>query len=149
MHADINVTPLVDICLVLLIIFMVVTPMMTSGVPVKLPVAHTGSPVGDANRQLPIAVKEDGTLYFDATVIRPEQLADELAQRHAAHPDRPVVVRGDQHVRYGDVVAVLDACRKAGFADVGLVTSSPPAGTSSAHLPHSLSLRERVARSAG
>ena len=125
LHADINVTPLVDVCLVLLIIFMVVTPMLT-GVPVKLPVARTGVDVGDANRQLPITVKEDGSLYFDATVIRPEQLADELQQRHAAHPDRPVVVRGDQHVRYGDVVAVLDACRKAGFADVGLVTSSPP-----------------------
>jgi biopolymer transport protein TolR len=127
LHADINVTPLVDVCLVLLIIFMVVTPMIVTGVPVKLPVARTGDPVGEVNRQLPISVKEDGTLYFDATVIRPEQLADELQQRHAAHPDRPVVVRGDQHVQYGEVVAVLDACRKAGFNDVGLVTSSPPA----------------------
>src|ERR1043166_8565838 len=127
LHADINVTPLVDVCLVLLIIFMVVTPMIVTGVPVKLPVANTGGAVGDVNRQLPITVKEDGSLYFDATVIRPEQLADELQRRHAAHPDRPVVVRGDQHVKYGDVAAVLDAGRKAGFSDVGLVTSSPPA----------------------
>jgi biopolymer transport protein ExbD len=127
LHADINVTPLVDVCLVLLIIFMVVTPMLVTGVHVNLPVARTGGSVGDVNRQLPITVKEDGTLYFDASVIRPEQLANELEQRHAAHPDRPVVVRGDQHVQYGDVVAVLDACRKAGFADVGLVTSSPRA----------------------
>ena len=127
LHADINVTPLVDVCLVLLIIFTVVTPMLVTGVPVKLPVARTGGSVGDVNRQLPITVKEDGSLYFDATVIRPEQLADELQQRHAAHPDRPVVVRGDQLVKYGEVVAVLDACRKAGFSDVGLLTSSPPA----------------------
>ena len=125
LHADINVTPLVDVCLVLLIIFMVMTPMLVNGIPVKLPVAR-----GDAlseNRQLPITVKEDGSLYFDASVIRPEQLADELQQRHEAHPDRPVVVRGDEHVKYGEVVAVLDACRKAGFSDVGLVTSSPRA----------------------
>jgi len=127
LHADINVTPLVDVCLVLLIIFMVVTPMIVTGVPVSLPLAHTGRPLGDANRQLPITGKEDGSLYFDATVIRPEELADELQQRHAQHPDRPVVVRGDQQVKYGEVVAVLDACRKAGFADVGLLTSSPPA----------------------
>jgi biopolymer transport protein TolR len=127
LQADINVTPLVDVCLVLLIIFMVVTPMIVSGVPVKLPAARTGGPVGDPDRQLPITVKEDGSLYFDATVIRPEQLANELQERHAAHPDRPVVVRGDQHVQYGEVVAVLDACRKAGFNDVGLLTSSPPA----------------------
>ena len=125
LHADINVTPLVDVCLVLLIIFMVVTPMLVPGVPVKLPIAHTGGEVGDANRQLPITVKENGTLYFDATVIRPEELADELQKRHAAHPDRPVVVRGDQRVKYGEVVAVLDACRKAGFNDVGLLTNSP------------------------
>jgi biopolymer transport protein ExbD len=129
LHADINVTPLVDVCLVLLIIFMVVTPMLVTGVPVKLPVAKTGGDVGDPNHQLSITVKEDGALYFDATVIRPEQLAAELQQRHAAYPDRPVVVRGDQHVPYGDVVAVLDACRKAGFEDVGLVTSSPTSKT--------------------
>jgi biopolymer transport protein TolR len=132
LHADINVTPLVDVCLVLLIIFMVVTPMLVTAVPVSLPLAHTGTPVGDANRQLPITVKEDGSLYFDATVIRPEELADELQQRHASHPDRPVVVRGDQQVKYGEVVAVLDACRKAGFADVGLLTSSPPASAAGA-----------------
>ena len=105
---------------------MVVTPMIVTGMPVKLPVARHVGPLGDVNRQLPITVKEDGSLYFDATVIRPEELADALQQRHAAHPDRPVVVRGDEHVRYGEVVAVLDACRKAGFSDVGLVTSSPP-----------------------
>ncbi|HEX7193311.1 MAG TPA: biopolymer transporter ExbD, partial [Thermoanaerobaculia bacterium] len=92
-------------------------------------------PVGEEKRQLPITVKEDGSLYFDATVIRPEQLADELQQRHTAHPERPVVVRGDQHVKYGEVVAVLDACRKAGFNDVGLVTSSPPTSLADARRP--------------
>jgi biopolymer transport protein ExbD len=135
LQSDINVTPLVDVCLVLLIIFMVVTPILVTGVPVKLPAARTGAAIGEASRQLPITVKEDGSLYFDAIVIRAEQLADELQQRHAAHPERPVVVRGDAHVKYGDIVAVLDACRRAGFADVGLVTSSPPASATVARQP--------------
>ena len=130
LQADINVTPLVDVCLVLLIIFMVVTPMIVSGIPVNLPKAKHSGPVGEEKRQLPITVKEDGSLYFDATVIRPEQLAEELQRRHAAHPERPVVVRGDEHVKYGGVVAVLDACRKAGFGDVGLVTSTPTVSAS-------------------
>jgi biopolymer transport protein TolR len=120
MQSDINVTPLVDVCLVLLIIFMVVTPMIIAGVPVHLPTAKTGTPIGDAQRQLPITVNSDGTLYLDNVVIRGEQLAAELARRHEAHPDRPVIVRGDQEVRYGDVVRVLDACRHAGFENVGL-----------------------------
>jgi len=125
LQADINVTPLVDVCLVLLIIFMVVTPILVTGVPVKLPAARTAAAVADASRQLPITVKEDGSLYFDAVVIRPEQLAEELQRRHAEHPDRPVVVRGDAQVKYSEVLGVLDACRRAGFADVGLVTATP------------------------
>src|SRR6266576_1191072 len=125
LQADINVTPLVYVCLVLLIIFMVVTPILVTGVPVKLPAARTAAAVADTTRQLPITVKEDGSLYFDAVVIRPEQLAEELQRRHIEHPDRPVVVRGDAQVKYSEVLGVLDACRRAGFADVGLVTAAP------------------------
>jgi biopolymer transport protein TolR len=120
MQSDINVTPLVDVCLVLLIIFMVVTPMIVTGVPVHLPQSKTAGPLADSRRQLPITVNEDGTLYVDNVVIRGEQLGAELALRHEAHPDRPVVVRGDRQVRYGEVVRVLDACRSAGFSNVGL-----------------------------
>lgn len=126
LQADINVTPLVDVCLVLLIIFMVVTPMIITGVPVHLPVVRNAANVGDATRQLPISVNADGTLYVDAVVIRPEQLAAELRSRHEQHPDRPVAVRGDKAVLYGEVVKVLGACRAAGFSDVSLVTSPPP-----------------------
>jgi len=124
LNADINVTPLVDVCLVLLIIFMVVTPMIVTGVQVKLPASHTADALGEASRQLPIAVKDDGTLFVDAAVIRREQLGDELRARHDAHPERPVVVRADGQVKYGEVVSVLDACRNAGFRDVGLATDA-------------------------
>jgi biopolymer transport protein ExbD len=124
LQADISVTPLVDVCLVLLIIFMVVTPIIVTGVAVKLPASRTADALGEASRQLPIAVKDDGMLFVDAAVIRREQLGDELRSRHDAHPDRPVVVRADGQVKYGEVVSVLDACRSAGFRDVGLATDA-------------------------
>jgi len=124
LQADINVTPLVDVCLVLLIIFMVVTPMMIQGVPVHLPAVRNAANVGEATRQLPVSVNADGTLYVDSIVIRPEQLAAVLHERHAQHPERPVAVRGDKVVRYGEVVDVLSACRGAGFENVSLITET-------------------------
>ena len=127
LQADINVTPLVDVCLVLLIIFMVVTPMIITGVPVHLPAVRNAANVGEATRQLPVTVNADGTLYVDAVVIRAEQLADELRTRHDQHPDRPVAVRGDKSVKYGEVMKVLGACRAAGFSDVSLIAEGPPA----------------------
>jgi len=124
LQADINVTPLVDVCLVLLIIFMVVTPMIVTGVPVHLPQVKNAAAAGDASRQLPISVNADGTLYVDAIVIRPEQLAGVLHTRHDEHPERPVAVRGDKAVKYGDVMTVLSACRTAGFNDVALIAET-------------------------
>jgi biopolymer transport protein TolR len=123
LQSDINVTPLVDVCLVLLIIFMVVVPAMVTGttVPVHLPRTRTGDAL-TASRQLPITVKEDGTVYVDARVLRPEQVRGELSRLHEEAPLRPVAVRGDKHVAYGNVVTVLDACRSAGFENVGLVS---------------------------
>jgi biopolymer transport protein TolR len=78
LESNINVTPLVDVCLVLLIIFMVVTPMMVNGVPMQLPKSTTSASMVDAPRQLAITVKDDGTLFVGANVIRTEQLAGEL-----------------------------------------------------------------------
>jgi biopolymer transport protein TolR len=121
LQADINVTPLVDVCLVLLIIFMVVTPMIVNGIPVHLPAVRNAVSAGEASRQLPISVNADGTLYVDAIVIRSEQLADVLRARHEQFPDRPVAVRGDKSVKYGAVMNVLSACRAAGFHDVSLI----------------------------
>ena len=120
MQSEINVTPLVDVCLVLLIIFMVVTPLI--GVPVDLPKSATSESLPDAKRAIPITVKADGTVYIDANVVRSEQVSSEVRRMHDASPDRPVAVRADKTVKYGDVVEVLDACRTAGFRDVGLVS---------------------------
>lgn len=120
-ESSINVTPLIDVCLVLLIIFMVITPLMVTGVPVQLPKAATGESLGNATRQLQIAVKDDGTVMIGSNVVRREQVSSELVAAHSRTPDRPIAVRGDARVMYGSVVEVLDACRAAGFHDVGLV----------------------------
>jgi len=120
LESNINVTPLVDVCLVLLIIFMVVVPVMVTGVPVKLPIAK-GDPVPEAQRQLAITVKDDGTVYLGSVVVRREQVVSELLRLHAESPERSVAVRGDQRIAYGEVVKVLDACRAAGYNDVRLI----------------------------
>ena len=121
LESNINVTPLVDVCLVLLIIFMVVMPTLVNGVPVKLPAAaHSDS--GAPPRQLSITVKDDGTVYLGAEAVRREQVPAELQRIHAQAPDRPVAVRADKTLKYGEVVEVLDWCRGAGFADVRLAT---------------------------
>jgi biopolymer transport protein TolR len=119
LRSEINVTPLVDVCLVLLIIFMVVTPVLVNGFPVRLPESSTAGPF--AKQPMQITVNDDGTIYLDNVAIRGDQLASEL-QRRRDQILRPVVVRADKNLAYGDVVRVLDTCRSAGFENVGLAT---------------------------
>ena len=121
LQSDINVTPLVDVCLVLLIIFMIVLPTIVNGVAVKLPVATTAT--GTPNEQLFITVADDNTVYLGTLVIRKDQIASELQRLHAQSPNRPVGVRGDKRVAYGEVADVLDRVRAAGFEDVRLITT--------------------------
>src|SRR5215213_10680929 len=80
--SDINVTPLVDVCLVLLIIFMVVTPMLQKGVPVNLPVTEDPEKTPDTDKQLQISVKSDGSIYVGPQVIHKEQLKSTLEEIH-------------------------------------------------------------------
>jgi biopolymer transport protein TolR len=121
LSSEINVTPLVDVCLVLLIIFMVVTPMLQKGIPVNLPVTDEPEKTPDTEKQLQISVKADGTVYLGSSVVRKEQVQSELENIHARTPDREIAVKGDKMVKYGDVLDVLKACREVGFNDVGLI----------------------------
>jgi biopolymer transport protein TolR len=121
LNADINVTPLVDVCLVLLIIFMVVTPMLQKGVPVNLPMTEEPEKTPDSEKQLQISVKSDGTVYLGSTVVRKEQVQTELEQIHQRTPDREIAVKGDKQVKYGAVLDVLKSCREVGFNNVGLI----------------------------
>jgi len=119
--SDINVTPLVDVCLVLLIIFMVVTPMLQKGVPVNLPVTTDPDKTPDTEKQLQISVKADGSVYLGPNVVRKDQVESALKDIQERTPDREIAVKGDRMVMYGDVLDVLKACREVGFNDVGLV----------------------------
>jgi biopolymer transport protein TolR len=123
LQSDINVTPLIDVCLVLLIVFMVITPLLVTGVPVHLPQTSTGDPL--AKKPLQISVNADDTIYIDGVAVRGEQLTSELARKRD-QLSRPVVVHADRALRYGDVIKVLDACRSAGFENVGLATTRQP-----------------------
>src|SRR5438132_10488551 len=87
MNSEINVTPLVDVCLVLLIIFMVVTPMLQKGVPINLPVTEEPERTPDTEKQLQISVKADGAGYLGSTVVRKEQVPSALEQIHQRTQD--------------------------------------------------------------
>ena len=126
--SDINVTPLVDVCLVLLIIFMVVTPMLQKGVPVNLPVTNEPEATPDTEKQLQISVKADNSVYIGPNVVRREQVQSALQEIHDRTPDREVAVKGDRLTKYGEVLDVLKACREVGFNDVGLITQPKKSG---------------------
>ena len=125
---DINVTPLVDVCLVLLIIFMVVTPMLQKGVPVNLPVTEQPDKTPDTEKQLQISVKADGSVYLGPSVVRKDQVQSGLEEIHERTPDREIAVKGDRAVKYGDILDVLKACREVGFNDVGLIAQPKKSG---------------------
>jgi len=123
LNSDINVTPLVDVCLVLLIIFMVVLPSLVNGVPVALP--ETSSTTAPDERILPVTIKEDGSVYLDTLIVRRDEVDSALQRLRETAAGRPVGVRADKRVSYGEVLTVLDACRKAGWHDVTLIAARP------------------------
>jgi biopolymer transport protein TolR len=122
LSSEINVTPLVDVVLVLLIIFMVVTPMLQKGVPVNLPVTEDPEKTPDTEKQLQISVKSDGSVYLGPNVVRKDQVEASLKEIFERTPDREIAVKGDRLVKYGDILDVLKACREVGFNDVGLIS---------------------------
>jgi biopolymer transport protein TolR len=119
--AEINVTPLVDVVLVLLIIFMVTAPFLQGGLEIDLPkVASRGLDVRDG---LIVSVRSDRAVAVGNTVVPLAQLEDALARAGAAQ--RPVFLRADQTVPYGTIVELISRLRKAGVASLGLVTEPP------------------------
>ena len=122
MQSDINVTPLVDVCLVLLIIFMVVTPMLQKGVDVALPETSQPEKMPDTERDLVVSVKRDGSVFVKDKWIADENLPAVLQEQHENNPDRNVVVKGDRRLKYKRVREVMRLINEAGFTRVGLVT---------------------------
>jgi biopolymer transport protein ExbD len=122
-RSEINVTPLVDVCLVLLIIFMVVTPMIGGGVQVALPATVSPDKIPETARQLTLAVSADGSMFVAEAWVSADALAPTLAELHRASPDRSVVIKADRALKYGQVRRVMQVVNEAGFAGVSLVTT--------------------------
>lgn len=119
----INVTPMVDVMLVLLIIFMVITPMIQTG-RVKLANTSNPTPMPDVNREdaLVVAVMHDGTIFLGSQVVSGETLTEKIKDELPTHSDKTVYVRADARVRYGALVNVVDDLRSAGIDQLGLLT---------------------------
>ncbi|HEY0787735.1 MAG TPA: biopolymer transporter ExbD [Thermoanaerobaculia bacterium] len=120
--SEINITPFIDVCLVLLIIFMVVTPMLQEGVPVNLPITDDPMKTPETKDQLRISVKDEDLVYVGDKVVRADQVDEALKEVFKRTPNREIVVKGDRKLNYGHVLNVLKACRDVGFENVGLVT---------------------------
>ena len=121
---EINVTPFVDVMLVLLIVFMVTAPLLTVGVEVDLPKTKAGAINADA-APLVVSIKSDGSLYLQETVVEPDALIPRLKAISDANPDVRIFVRGDQAVTYGEVLSVMGRIQSAGFEKVALVAKLP------------------------
>ena len=123
--SEINVTPLVDVMLVLLIIFMVTAPLMKAAVPVELPDSRANA-MNEENDQITISLSRDGAVYLDDAVVAPGELADRLASfRPGPDGELPLVtLRADKLLDYGRVMGVMGELNRAGFTSISLVTNA-------------------------
>jgi biopolymer transport protein ExbD len=123
-NSNINVTPMVDVMLVLLIIFMVITPMLQKGQSVDL--AKTNNPIQmpDADKEdaLIVAVMRDGRVFFDTQQVGPEELTNKVKERVQNRVNKTVYVKADARAKYKSVVDVVDDVRSAGVDQLGLLT---------------------------
>lgn len=121
---EINVTPFVDVMLVLLIVFMITAPMLTMGVAVDLPRAQS-SPLPGQDEPLAVTIDASGTIYLQETEITLEQLVPRLMAITERNAEARIFVRGDRAIQYGQVMAVIGSLNRAGFTRVALVTELP------------------------
>jgi len=126
---DINVTPLVDVCLVLLIIFMVVTPMLQQGVDVQLPAGPHAEKKPGKEGDLIISLKTDGTVFVGQDWIPDRNLNTYLKAEHDKDPARNVMMKADKRINFGKVRAVMKAANDAGFTGVAILTENQQAGS--------------------
>jgi biopolymer transport protein ExbD len=120
--SDINVTPLVDVCLVLLIIFMVVTPLLQSGRPVQLPETTNPEKMPEGAKQLSVAIEQDGSVFLADKWVPADQLLATFQEIHERTPDKNVVIKADRRLKYAEVRKVMKVINQAGFPGVGLET---------------------------
>ena len=119
--SEINVTPMVDVMLVLLVIFMVTAPMMTTGVSLDLP-RGDGQAMEDSDRAVDISVDSKSQIYLGDEAVKPDALVKRVKAMQKSNPDLKVVISGDRAASYGQVIEVMSLLRLAGIAKVGLKT---------------------------
>ena len=124
--ADINVTPLVDVMLVLLIIFMIAAPMLHQGVEVALPRADATNLPMRVEDPLVVSIDRDGNVYLQESRVATEDLVERVSDQIKSRGDESVFLKGDREVPYGKIIEVLDILHRGGIVRVGMITERPP-----------------------
>ena len=132
--AEINVTPLVDVMLVLLIIFMVTAPLMTSGVSVDLPKTDA-KPLNSDSQPLTVSIDAQGKIFLQNQQVELPELVAKLQAIAAGDPARRIFVRGDQAISYGLVMQVMGTIAQGGFTKVALLAQQPAGGPATGAAP--------------
>ena len=128
-QGGINVTPLVDVCLVLLIIFMVVTPMLQNGMDVQLPSGPHAAKKPGAEGDLMVSIKEDGTVFVGQNWIPDRDLPRYLTAEYQKNPSRNVMMKADRRIAFGKVRQVMKVINDSSFTSVTILTENQVAGT--------------------
>ncbi len=121
-QSDINVTPLVDVVLVLLIIFMVVTPLLSKGVDVQLPEIAEPQKIEENSKQVNVAIRMAGDIYVGSEPLPEQAVKSKLDEIHTQDPEKYVVLKADKRVKYKEVRKLMRTINEAGFPGVGLIT---------------------------
>ncbi|HSP93751.1 MAG TPA: biopolymer transporter ExbD [Thermoanaerobaculia bacterium] len=130
LQSDINVTPLVDVCLVLLIIFMVVTPLLQKGIAVQLPTTDNPDkkPENASQKLLTVGWATPPAYYFEADKLSKADIQKRLDELYQRSPSADIIIKADQRLKYGDVKEVMKMAKEAGFQNVGLIADKKQKG---------------------
>ena len=123
-NASINVTPLVDVSLVLLIVYMVMTSMIRQGIKIEVPAANHADNISQENqdRLITISITEDKQLYFNMkNVASMDDLERQLLAAYQGHENQPIIIKGARNLEYGDILYLMNMCRQMGAAEIKLV----------------------------
>lgn len=122
--AEINVTPFVDVMLVLLVVFMVAAPLLTAGVPIDLPDSEAKALSEEDNKPLEVSLSKSGEIYVGETEVKQDRLVTLLGSLTNNDPDRRIYIRADETLDYGQVMGILGSINGAGFRKVALISNA-------------------------
>jgi len=130
--SDINVTPLVDVMLVLLVIMMLIAPLIQQGVTLNLPIASNTTPKPDTQGQTVVAIAKDKQIYLNTIKVRDDELGEKVSDLLEGLAEKIVIIKADTEVNYGSVMTAMDQLRRAGIEDIALIVTDPKKPSSSA-----------------